>query len=681
MIAFLGRLHVLLLHLPIGILLLGYLFELKSRWGKSGAYQQAIYLIIEVGMWAALVAAATGYALGSTGDYEAPAIRWHQWMGMATAALSVLLVVMKNNQFYFALYTITIISLIITGHLGGSITHGNDFLQISSDEAAPAQSLESTDQEIDSNAVFYTAFIAPIIKDKCRQCHNPARKKGGLSVDTTEDLLKGGKDGQVLTPEAPLESALWQRLQLPQEEKKHMPPAAKPQLTKKELALIRYWLETGMALNKPLKTYEFPEEIHQWVYVVKNPENPVFKLTIEAASPAAIQKATAAGFSVMPLGATNNLLTVSCAGVSLLNKKMLASLKPIAQQIAWMDLANTSLTDELAAELPSMPHLVRLNVSHTNLSDQGLAFLKSASYLENLNLVGTKVSDQGLSTLSKLVHLKALYLWQTSVSENAKKSWTGPAEVLHLGATIDTAGSSLQLLPPKIEYTRNFFPDTLQVMLDFPFKSATVYYTLDGRDPDSTSKKYVTPLVIDKTLTLKTRSAKKGWKSSEVVTATFVKNINRIQSAVVDKTPSPRFPGTGPNTLIDMTTGEKQDDKGWMGFQGEHVVAVLDLGTEKTIDKVIAHCFENNTAWIFNPKSIQVWTSVDNKVFKNQAILQIPVPSAAGEAKANLFTVNLPQKATARYVKVRLESVMRNPAWHPSKGEKAWVFVDELLVE
>lgn len=681
MIAFLGRLHVLILHLPIGILLLGYLFELKSRWGRSGAYHQAIYMIMEVGMWVALVTAVTGYILGRTGDYEVAAIRWHQWMGIATASLSILLLVMKYSRYYFGIYTITVISLIITGHLGGSITHGKDFLQPSSIEGTPAQELGSTDLEIDSNAVFYTAFIAPIIKDKCRQCHNPARKKGGLSVDSTEDLLKGGKDGPVLTHETPLESSLWQRVQLPREEKKHMPPTAKPQLTKKELALIRYWLESGMALDQPLKAYDFPEEIHQWVYAAKTPENPVFKLPIGAASPADIQKATAAGFSVMRLGATNNLLTVSCAGVSLLNKKMLASLRPIAEQIAWMDLANTSLTDELAAELPSMPHLVRMNASHTDLTDQGLSFLKAASYLENLNLVGTRVSDQGLATLGKLAHLKAIYLWQTAVSENAKKSWPGPAEVLYLGAPIDTAGISLQLLPPKVKYTKNFFHDTLQVTLDFPFKSATVYYTLDGKDPDSTALKYATPIIVDKTLTLKTRSAKSGWKSSEIVTATFVKSTNRIQSVVIDKIPSPRFPGTGPNTLIDLATGEKQDDKGWMGFQGEHVVVVLDLGSEKTIDKVIAHCFENNTAWIFNPKSIQVWTSADNKVFSNQATLSIPVPTAAGEAKANLLTVDFPQKVSARYVKVRLESVMRNPAWHPSKGEKAWVFVDELLVE
>ena len=89
----------------------------------------------------------------------------------------------------------------------------------------------------------------------------------------------------------------------------------------------------------------------------------------------------------------------------------------------------------------------------------------------------------------------------------------------------------------------------------------------------------------------------------------------------------------------------------------------------------------NNVAWIFAPAAIQVQTSMDGKTFRPQGSRQFPANTAMGEPKAHLLPCDFPKPVEARYVRVFVKSLLKNPAWHPSGGQKCWIFVDEVLVE
>ncbi|HEX4850526.1 MAG TPA: DUF2231 domain-containing protein, partial [Puia sp.] len=129
---FIGHLHPVLVHLPIGILLLGCLFLWQSRKDKTENLQSAINVILFWGMVSAIITCITGYILSTTGEYEESLVDFHQWMGISVAVVSILVFyIHKKNILYRWQGLITILLLllvVITGHLGGSLTHGTDYL-------------------------------------------------------------------------------------------------------------------------------------------------------------------------------------------------------------------------------------------------------------------------------------------------------------------------------------------------------------------------------------------------------------------------------------------------------------------------------------------------------------------------------------------------------------------------
>ncbi len=129
---FIGRFHVLLVHLPIGFLLIGLLLQWLSVYEKYQISPQVIKVIIFCGMIAAILSCITGYLLSLNGDYDEGLVGWHMWMGISVASISFLLYAKllsgRLDIWYKMLSVVLLMLIFITGHLGGSLTHGSDYL-------------------------------------------------------------------------------------------------------------------------------------------------------------------------------------------------------------------------------------------------------------------------------------------------------------------------------------------------------------------------------------------------------------------------------------------------------------------------------------------------------------------------------------------------------------------------
>lgn len=104
----------------------------------------------------------------------------------------------------------------------------------------------------------------PIFEAKCNKCHNEAKSKGDLRMDTFEMVMKGGKNGAEkknnIVPGKPDESLTIQSIILPVDDDDHMPPEGKDQLTPAEIAAIRYWVQAGASATQKLSAAQFPPE-------------------------------------------------------------------------------------------------------------------------------------------------------------------------------------------------------------------------------------------------------------------------------------------------------------------------------------------------------------------------------------------------------------------------------------
>lgn len=91
--------------------------------------------------------------------------------------------------------------------------------------------------------VDFDTQIRPLLKANCSRCHTPPKRKGGFSMNTREDLLKGGESGPAVKPGEPDKSLLIESITEPDPEFR-MPPE-KPPLADKEIALLKRWIAEG----------------------------------------------------------------------------------------------------------------------------------------------------------------------------------------------------------------------------------------------------------------------------------------------------------------------------------------------------------------------------------------------------------------------------------------------------
>ncbi len=432
---FLGRLHVLLLHLPIALVVLLAVLEGLSRRPKFRHANASSGVILAVAAPTALLTAASGWLLSWSGGYDPHTLNWHKWTGVATASLvglSALLYRLELRKPYRACVLSSVLVLLVASHFGGSLTHGTDYLVRYAPNPfrrwlAPAAPPSTTQGNIAAvNAQVFSAAVRPIFQRNCVMCHGPEKTKGGLRLDSFEAMLKGGENGPAIAPGKPAESLVLKRIQLPASSDDHMPPEGKPQPSSADIAVLRWWLQAGAPTNQTIAELKPPPDISRLLQPGTATASP--SMTVKTVPPMSLEKALPIAskvgddLGIVIAAVSGNEPWLQCnaaiAGTNF-GDSQLAQLLPLRLSLKWLDLAGTAVSDRGLAEVAQMPNLTRLHLERTAVTDSGLSALASLDSLEYLNLYGTGITDSGLEHLQKLPNLKQLYLWQTKVSPEA----------------------------------------------------------------------------------------------------------------------------------------------------------------------------------------------------------------------------------------------------------------------
>jgi uncharacterized membrane protein len=430
---FIGHLHPVLVHLPIGILLLACLFLWQSRKDQSEQLQKTINIILCLGMISAIASCITGYILSRTGDYDEEMVGWHQWMGISVAMVSILVFYFRRKQslrrWQSLMATILLLLIIITGHLGGSLTHGSGYLTQPLETLSDEDSIAGVRKPIlqIQEALAYADVIQPILQYKCYSCHSARRQKGKLRLDKPEFIQKGGKDGVIIVAGNSANSELMKRILLPRDAEHHMAPKEKPQLTESERSIIRWWIDQGADYSKKVKELLQPDKIKPLLNALQSgneekkalPEIP--SIEVEKADAAALIAIRNLGALVMPVAQNSNYLDASFITTPAIHNADMALLLPIKKQLVWLKLSDNRINDSSLVYISKCFQITRLQLDHTGITDQGLGQIGKLDSLQVLNLVGTRISAAGLIRLKGLRKLKSIYLYQTNIK---KEDWT-----------------------------------------------------------------------------------------------------------------------------------------------------------------------------------------------------------------------------------------------------------------
>jgi mono/diheme cytochrome c family protein/uncharacterized membrane protein len=417
-----GHLHPTLVHLPIGILLLAGLFQLLSLKPKFASLHAATSIALFWGMIAAIGSCISGYLLSQSGDYDEELVSTHQWFGISTASISLIAYLFNRWENVFAKWVVLIMVplIIVTGHLGGTLTHGENYLieGFSKKEEAKEKEIKPIADVQEANV--YADIVQPIFENKCYTCHNKRKKKGGLRLDEPSFILKGGKDGEVIKPGNADESDMIKRILLPRNHEDHMPPKEKPQLKDNEIELLHWWIATGASFDKKTKELEQPEKMKSILLAlqkgVKKIPSDLPQTPVDKADEKAIQKLKERGVVVLPVAQNSNYLKANFVTVDSVTLNDVALLLPIKKQLVWLNLSGKKIPDTILSAVSQLTNLTRLQLDNTSISDKGLASLGSLINLQYLNLVGTTVTAQGVLQLKGLPRLQAIYLYKTFIS-------------------------------------------------------------------------------------------------------------------------------------------------------------------------------------------------------------------------------------------------------------------------
>lgn len=255
-VRFIGRLHPLLLHLPIGAVVALAACELWA-WLRKQPLEPGVRLLLAAltGLSAAASAGA-GWILAGEPTYGASQTLWlHRWLGVSVAGLAMLTLLaalLKANRAYLGLLIATLLVIGPAGHFGAVLTHGPGYLTEPFRAARSGRALAPVET---GNAVGFGSGIDPkvarIFANHCVMCHGENRQRGGLAMHTVDALFAGGDYGPALVPGDPDGSEIVIRMRLPLDDEFHMPPESRPQPTASEIDAVVRWIADGAGRERP----------------------------------------------------------------------------------------------------------------------------------------------------------------------------------------------------------------------------------------------------------------------------------------------------------------------------------------------------------------------------------------------------------------------------------------------
>ena len=443
---FFGRFHPVLVHLPIGFLLLAAFLAVGKRWGKLQVHDHTLSVILFWSAASATLACGAGYLLSLGGGYDEELLDEHMWQGLGVASFAWIAWAVKSDaighripfgpKFYLPAFALATVLTMVAGHHGGGLTHGDGYLtQYTPEPFRSLAGMEPRQDEITEikpianvpEAMVYHDIVQPVLSVHCVQCHNATKKKGNLRMDSFAQLTKGGENGPVFVAGKSAESGMLKRCLLPLNDDDHMPPKGKPQLSDNQIALISWWIDQGAPVDKKVAELKADDKIKPALASLSkasaNTEgtqptgSPVLSLRVPEPNEKAVTSLKSLNLLVNPVAAEQNFLEVSAVNAPEFSDAKVAALTPLAEQIIWLKLGDTKITDAALSEIAKLKNLNKLHLEYTAVTDAGLKNLQRLPYLEYLNLVGTKVTDAGLQSLANLKAMKDVFVWKSGVTE------------------------------------------------------------------------------------------------------------------------------------------------------------------------------------------------------------------------------------------------------------------------
>lgn len=685
----LGRMHPLMLHFPIALLLLVLLmefFRFSPKYKDQKFYQSFTKNLFLFAALTSLITALMGLFLSLEEGYSGEVLDRHKWSGAALVFFASILYAFRNRPWYQEKIAristgLTAVTLILAAHFGAILTHGDDFI------LGPVLQAQTVTVSFE-DAQLFDHLILPILKKKCTSCHNASKSKGELILTTQENFLKGGETGVIYVGGDPDESLLFQRLHLPLDDEKHMPPSNKPQLSAEEKSLLEQWIKSNLPFEIRVATLPAADSLRLMAVNFLNQISSEEIFDFAKADAKTVEKLNNEYRVITPVSRNSPALDVTLFSSVNYTIASLEELLVVSEQIVSLNLAKMPVTDAEMKTVSRFKNLVRLNLNFTEISGQGLEQIVSLKRLRHLSLSGTSVDFSSLkSVMKEFSNLHSVTIWDTPVTPTELEKLKND----HVGINLvagreETAEDILQLNLPRLANDSNIFQESMVLELGHPIRDVEIRFTLDGTEPDKENSPefIVGETVLEESKLVKARAYKEGWLESEVSTFDVYQNRHLPDTVVLLSRLNRVHPANGSQTFFDGEMGKFNANSpawanNWAGFLRNDMELLLKYKTPVLVSNIAMRVLVEPETVIFPPSFIEIWGGNDPNTLKLIGKMSPKQPTKEGKPYIELITLDI-NPFEGKFFKVVAKPVEKIPAWSKRKGGAALLLVDEMFV-
>jgi len=677
-----GRAHPLFLHFPIVLFILFIGMVWLSQKNKTDVLYKNIsqWLLLSTAFTAAITAL-MGLFISKEPGYNEESLQWHKWSGAAVSLLAILWYsfydfISKGKIILASSSLASALVLLIAGHEGANITHGDGFL------LAPIDKNQQPTKPTLGEAVVFTDMVKPIFNAKCVSCHNSNKAKGELVMESPALLLRGGKDGPLWDTADVNMSLIMQRLHLPLEEKKHMPPNGKPQLTDEEMAILYNWIKGGADFKVKVVDLAPTDTLRSIAGNLFKASGEEEHYDFAAASEKTIQELNSNFRTVYPIATGSPAIAVDYFGAAFFKPEQLKDLLKIKEQLVSLNLDKMPVTDNDLQTIGQLTALRKLNLSFSKITNDGLSALKGLTHLREIVLGNTDIRKEGLEKILPIKGLQTIYVWNTGIShEDAVQLRKQYASIdIEMGMRTDTM--FIKLNPPIIQNEAKVIDSPTKLRLKHFVPGIKIRYTIDGSDPDSSlSQIYDSNSVISKQCLVKAKAFKPGWQSSDIVQYQFFQATYRPDTIIMMKPPDSNYMGKGGKTLKDLVNGTlNYGDGKWLAFRKNNMECLLVFPKSVIPETITINSLTDVGSKIFPPKKILIYGGEEKNNLK--LLYQSTPQKDTMQRPSYLIPYDCKIKPTkARFIKIVVEPFGQLPKQpNEKKPEYGWFFTDEIFV-
>lgn len=685
----LGRMHPLMLHFPIALLLLALVmefFRFSPKYKDQEFYQDFTKKLFLFAAFTSLLTAVMGLFLSLEEGYSGDVLDRHKWSGSAMVFFASILYSIRNRPWYREKIAqissgLTAATLIMAAHFGATLTHGDDFI------LAPVLQARILAVSFEDAQVF-DHLILPILEKKCTSCHNASKSKGELLLTTQENFLKGGKTGVIFVGGNPEESLIFQRMHLPLDNEEHMPPTNKPQLTAEEKALIAQWIKSDLPFETRVASLPSTDSLRMMAVNFLKPTSVEEVYDFPHADAETVQKLNNEYRVLTPVSRDSPALDVTLFSKANYTNTSLEELLEVGEQIVSLNLAKMPVTDAEMKTVAQFKNLTRLNLNFTEISGQGLEQLESLKKLRHLSLSGTSVDLASLQFVMKdLSSLHSVTVWDTPITaaevKNLRKEHVG---IDLVASREEKAEDILQLNLPQLGNSSNIFRESMSLALRHPIRDVEIRFTLDGTEPDRENS---LEFIAGKTLLkegklVKARAYKEGWLASEVSAFNVYQNRHLPDTVVLLSRLNRVHPANGPQTFFDGEMGKLNANSpawanNWAGFIRNNMELLLKYKVPVSVSNLGMRILVEPSNIIFPPSSVEIWGGNDPNNLRLIGKMSPKQPTQEGKPYIELITFDV-KPFEGKFFRVVAKPVEKIPAWSKRKGGAALLLVDEMFV-